>query len=555
MSLQNPWVSYTDRSFQQIKQSLLTKLVTSNPEITDHSESNILVIIISMFAGIIEMLNYYIDNMARESFIATARRFSSMVKLVKLLDYRIKGCYPGNADVIFTLNPTPTAVCAIAVGIKLETANNIPFVTAENLIINPGDIQVTVGVRQVVTKTSINLGTTDGSSNQAIAIGTDYVDQSMQITINSVPWILVSTLGLSSPTDEVFIVEIDVDGIAYIVFGDGVNGAIPTASYSIIGSYETTQGILGNVDANTITSKVTTITLPGVTTITVTNPLKASGGSNYEDVESIRRNAPLSIRTLDRAVTAQDYEDIAILAPGVGKAKADFSCGKTVDIYIVPVGGGIAQSPLLITTGAFLDIRRMITTFVNILPSGETNLAIAMDVTLKYRADPIQSNIDIQNILIDFGSYAKQNINRRVNMSDIYALVDNLPSVDFVNLTGLSTKPYPRPIDHQVDLIWTRDTNTTCITKATWKLMYSSGSFLVIKNNLFIGTAAIGTAFTDPDGDLTFTIQSSAYVNGQTWTFTTYPYLKNIPLDDFSIPKVDINDLLINVSTQLIPSN
>lgn len=140
-------------------------------------------------------------------------------------------------------------------------------------------------------------------------------------------------------------------------------------------------------------------------------------------------------------------------------------------------------------------------------------------------------------------------------MSDIYALVDNLPSVDFVNLTGLSTKPYPRPIDHQVDLIWTRDTNTTCITKATWKLMYSSGSFLVIKNNLFIGTAAIGTAFTDPDGDLTFTIQSSAYVNGQTWTFTTYPYLKNIPLDDFSIPKVDINDLLINVSTQLIPSN
>ncbi len=78
MALDNPWVGYITRSYQQIKDSLLSRMVTNNPEITDHSESNILVIIIGMFAGIAEMLGYYIDNMAREAFIATARKFTSM---------------------------------------------------------------------------------------------------------------------------------------------------------------------------------------------------------------------------------------------------------------------------------------------------------------------------------------------------------------------------------------------------------------------------------------------------------------------------------------------
>ena len=133
MALKNPWVGYVDRSFEQIKSSLLSRLTISNPEITDHSESNILVVIVSMFAGLTEMLGYYIDNMARESFISTARRYVSMVKLVRLLDYRIKTAYPATVDITFTFDAALTANAIIPQNTIVQTSNGIIFYTEANL--------------------------------------------------------------------------------------------------------------------------------------------------------------------------------------------------------------------------------------------------------------------------------------------------------------------------------------------------------------------------------------------------------------------------------------
>ena len=107
MALKNQWVGYISRGYEQIKKSLLSRLGETNPEITDHSESNILVIIIDMFSGIGEQLNYYIDNMARESFISTARRYSSIVKLTRLIDYRIKAAIPASVDLTISLPTEP----------------------------------------------------------------------------------------------------------------------------------------------------------------------------------------------------------------------------------------------------------------------------------------------------------------------------------------------------------------------------------------------------------------------------------------------------------------
>jgi len=57
MALNNPWVGYITRSYKQIKSELLNRLGIAVPEITDHSPSNIMVIILDMFSGIAEMLN------------------------------------------------------------------------------------------------------------------------------------------------------------------------------------------------------------------------------------------------------------------------------------------------------------------------------------------------------------------------------------------------------------------------------------------------------------------------------------------------------------------
>ena len=74
MNITNPWLTPYQRSYHQIKQKLIDglKSITDSKGkqlITDVSEGNILVIVISMFAAIAEVLHYYIDTKAREFFL------------------------------------------------------------------------------------------------------------------------------------------------------------------------------------------------------------------------------------------------------------------------------------------------------------------------------------------------------------------------------------------------------------------------------------------------------------------------------------------------------
>ena len=553
----NPWIGYLDRSFQQIKQSLLTRLMVNNPEITDHSETNLLVIIISMFSGIAEMLNYYIDNFARESFIGTARRFASMVKLVRLVDYRIKARVASSVTLTFTALDAlgdPVALTGIGLipqGTQVSTDSGYVFLTDTDLSIPVGGTGGTVGAREVTKITGLVIGVTDGTTNQALSLGTEYVHDSVTITINGdTTWQLVDTLGLSGPTDKHFVVEIDTDGLAKLIFGDGVNGAIPPNPFNVTADFETCIGPNANVDADTLVNILDSLSLPGVTTVSVTNVNPASGGTLYEDVGKIRVSAPLSIRTLDRAVTYQDYEDIGQLAPGVGLAKVDFDCGKTVDLYIAPEGGGIAQLPLINSTQLFLDKRKMVTTFIKIYPAGETRLNLSITATAKFREDTTIARQDIIDALVEYGSFENQVIGRKIRTSDIIALVDNLDKIDYLSLDDIRSIPYARPINHYTPLSWSRKTRDGSSAIASWKLVYTGSNFTVFRDTIFKGIATTGSPFIDSDDIIKFTINAGPYIIGQTWTFNTYPIGGDIELSDFTLPLVKEGDLTIIVNKQ-----
>lgn len=548
----NPWVGYLDRSFQQIKTNLLSKLTTSNPELTDHTESNLLVIIISMFAGVAEMLNLYIDNMAREAFIATARRFSSMVKLVRLLDYRIKAATGAQADIQLIFDVPSTGFFGIPVGTEFKSKSGLSFITTQFWGGGFNQNSITVPVWQVNPVLNYAIGTSSGAANQLFAIGTNYVDSSLVVNVNGTAWSRRITFGYSRPYDKHFIVEIDVDGIAYLIFGDGVNGKIPTVTDPIIVSYFETLGEPGNVPVDTITELVSTLNIPGVTTIVCTNPQAASGGSSYETTNRIRTSAPLSIRTLDRAVTRQDYIDVAKLAPGVGKAEVEFDCGKIIKVYIVPINGGIAQSGLLAATLAFINIRKMITTFVNTKPAGLTRIYLEIEVWAKYTQDAVNTKSDVINALVLFGSYANMEINKAIRLSDVIAVVDNLAKVDYLKLNGISTIPYARPLDHTVPLVWTPVTLTTSTVINRWRFKLTNGATLiqVFKNNQFLGFLNFGVLFTDPGGSVKFIVNNGLYLDGYEWEFSTYPYKQDLEIDDYTLPIILSGDCNIKVYTQ-----
>ena len=123
------------------------------------------------------------------------------------------------------------------------------------------------------------------------------------------------------PQSPVFIPEVETDGTAYLLFGNGVNGRRPEAGTSFSAVYRVGNGTPGNVARDTIVLIDLPAGLPsGVTG--VTNPMPAWGGADPETVDHIRQSAPAAFRTQQRAVTAADYQARALAYQGVQRAAA-----------------------------------------------------------------------------------------------------------------------------------------------------------------------------------------------------------------------------------------
>ena len=138
----------------------------------------------------------------------------------------------------------------------------------------------------------------------------------------------------SSATDPDFVAEVENDGTTELRFGDGLHGQRPepsTSSISFSASYRIGNGASGNVGADSIVHFVTK--QGGI--IAVTNPLPASGGIDPESMDDVRRRAPFAFRSQERAVTPEDYAEVAERHPQILRAAATFrSTGSWQTVFV-----------------------------------------------------------------------------------------------------------------------------------------------------------------------------------------------------------------------------
>jgi hypothetical protein len=130
-------------------------------------------------------------------------------------------------------------------------------------------------------------------------------------------WTVARDLLGGTPFATSFVVEMEDDGRAGIRFGDGTLGRRPTPGDEFVASYRLGGGSAGNVGADVLTSLVEPI--EGVS---VRNPLTAAGGTDPQAVEQVRQWAPQAFRVQERAVTDDDYAEVARRDPRVQRAVA-----------------------------------------------------------------------------------------------------------------------------------------------------------------------------------------------------------------------------------------
>jgi predicted phage baseplate assembly protein len=254
----------------------------------------------------------------------------------------------------------------------------------------------------------------------------------------------------SGPRDRHYVVN-HITG--EIGFGDGLRGLVPPAGVGNIrlARYRTGGGEAGNRPENTITQLKTTI--PHIDTVTNAEP--ASGGADAEPLESLVRRAPRTLRHRGRAVTVEDYQDLAMLAsPRVARAKcvplrdlaidpdAAVNAPGKISLIVVPRSQDAKPVPTIELIGrvqTYVDERRVATADLVIVGPEYIRVAIEAEIAVETLEGASDVRHQVMATLSRFlhpltGGLSGEgwDFGRKPYKSDLFALIEAIPGVDHV---------------------------------------------------------------------------------------------------------------------------
>jgi uncharacterized phage protein gp47/JayE len=336
---------FVTKDYEGFRQLMIDNISSLTPEWTDTSESDLGVVILESLAMGLDILSYYQDKAYNESSIDTAKMRKSVIKLCRLLGYELSAQTPAVHKIVFTKSDEYlTQSITIKKGTKLSTSstlgNPIVFELNDEVVIPAGTASAFGYATHGETILDDILGVTSGKSGDKFKLNyADALVDTLIITINESGtdriWTRVENFISSSPTDRHYNTSADEYNIITIGFGSGVSGMIPPANSLVSASYRQGGGTIGNVGINTITEFMDT----EIAGVTLTNPeIPYIYGSDVEEIEHAKLVAPKFYRSIEKAVTAQDFEDLMLKQTGVSKCKCSESYNETGDVtlYIVP---------------------------------------------------------------------------------------------------------------------------------------------------------------------------------------------------------------------------
>ena len=273
-------------------------------------------------------------------------------------------------------------------------------------------------------------------------------ESSLQIRVNNVLWEEAPSLYGLTPRDESFTVRIDDGGTANVQFGDGISGArLPTGEYNVTSVYRSGTGLSGEVDAGLLTLLKTRPL--GIRS--VINPLAATGAADPEKMENARTNAPLTVRTLDRIVSRQDYEDFTRTFSGIGKAQSVALWSGEHHLVHLTIAGADGKpveassdlyENLVDAMNAVRDPAQMVRvdTFDSLLFNVKANLVIDA------RYIPADVLSSAETALKDAYAFAKRAFGQPVTAAEVVTNLQDVEGViavdlDSLNLTGSAEAP------------------------------------------------------------------------------------------------------------------
>jgi Baseplate J-like protein len=213
-----------------------------------------------------------------------------------------------------------------------------------------------------------------------LAVGNGAV-AALAVYVDGIQWQQIPGLYGQAATARVFVVSRSPDQtVTTVTFGDGVNGArLPSGTGNVVATYR-----YGSGAASPPSGRLTTISQPQPNLGSIQNPVAVSGGADPQSADDVRANAPASVFTFGRAISAVDYEVVASQAPGVSRVAAYWTFDGTEQRTLVTVYVGDDEAAVAAASAALAgaeDPNRPVSV------RGATPVELALSCTLLVASD------------------------------------------------------------------------------------------------------------------------------------------------------------------------
>ena len=330
-----PLVNFANLDFDQVKTSL-KEYLKSNSNFTDYDfEGSNLSSILDVLAYNTYITSYNANMVANEVFIDSSTLRENVVALARNIGYVPKSRKAALATITFEvdtseISPTPSTI-TLKKGVVASSAGSFGnqsfvFSILEDVTVpvyngvaafNELSIHEGVLLESNFTKSSSNLNQKYILPNAGI--DTDLIRvtvKNSEFATAATKYSLQDSLFEINPESKVYYLQEISDERYELIFGDGVFGQALEEGAYVTANYIVTNGDAANGIASFNFAGRLTYTRNGVeynvtSGVSLLTPgLIASGGSNIETVESIKKFAPRIYATQNRALTSNDYETI-----------------------------------------------------------------------------------------------------------------------------------------------------------------------------------------------------------------------------------------------------
>lgn len=261
----------------------------------------------------------------------------------------------------------------------------------------------------------------------------------LELRVNDVLWEEAPNFYQLPPDRRAYVTRIADDGKVTVQFGDGTTGARPpTGAENVMAKYRTGIGIGGMLDAR----QINLLMSRPLGVKEVINPLPPNGAQDPERLDQARQNAPLTVLTLDRIVSLQDFEDFTRAFAGIGKVQATWLWDgerRLVHLTIAGAGGSSlppASDPFKNLTSA-VDLARHTDQRVRIDPYHP----LLFDVEARLLIDPhyLFDNVKaaVEATLQEAFSFEARSFGQGVTASEVITVAQRVPGVVAVDLEKL----------------------------------------------------------------------------------------------------------------------